>query len=252
MIGMKENHVIYEIPAAYTDLLISGFLDKDNMTLKSGITLLGARIGYGKTSTANTMMHNIETNPELDWIKIAYLHHTEMQLNDISFENMSKQLMIEYPSDKLLVVIDDMSTVDSIKAAISLSRAGYAVVGLVETGIHRGVSTVLEGALNHSKGHAKKILASWMLPELKLMIFQTDTCPMTCSYLHLDKSDNAIYIDIINEKGMDYLLKEVIDKRDDVANVNYGYLYTKEKKVRKLTKLKRAIFKKPTIMKKSR
>ena len=249
---MKENHVIYSIPDNYMELLVSKFLNKDSKSLNSGITLLGTRIGYGKTSTANTMMHNIETNPDLDWVKIFYLHNKEMGLLDITFENMAKQLMSDYLPSKVLVVIDDMSTLDSMKAAISLSRAGYAVFGLVETGIHRGVSAVLEGALSHSKGHEKQILASWLLPELKLMIFQSDTCPMTCSYLHLDKSDNAIYIDIINEKGMDYLLKEVIDKRDDVANVNYGYLYTKEKKVRKLTKLKRAIFKKPTIMKKSR
>lgn len=227
MIGMKENHVIYNIPDDYMELLVSKFLNKDSRTLNSGITLLGTRIGYGKTSTTNTMMHNIETNPDLDWVKIFYLHNTELSLVGITFEDMAKQLMSEYPPSKVLVVIDDMSTLDSMKAAISLSRAGYAVFGLVETGIHRGVSTVLEGALSHSKGHEKQIVASWLLPEVDLMIFQSDNCPMICTYLSLDKGSNSELIDVINSKGMDYLLKEVIDKREGITEVEYKYTYTK-------------------------
>lgn len=227
MIGMKENHVIYNIPADYMELLISKFLNKDSRTLNGGITLLGTRIGYGKTSTTNTMMHNIETNPDLDWVKIFYLHDTELRLVGITFEDMAKQLMSEYSPSKVLVVIDDMSTLDSMKAAISLSRAGYAVFGLVETGIHRGVSTVLEGALSHSKGHEKQIVASWLLPEVDLMIFQSDNCPMICTYLSLDEGSNSELINVINSKGMDYLLKEVIDKCVGVTEVKYKYTYTK-------------------------
>ena len=65
------------------------------------------------------------------------------------------------------------------------------------------------------------------MPEVDLMVFQSDNCPMICTYLSLDKGSNSELIDVINSKGMDYLLKEVIDKREGITEVEYKYTYTK-------------------------
>lgn len=231
MLGAKENHIIYSIPSDYMDILVSSFLDKDNMVLKGGITLLGTRIGYGKTSTANSMMHNIETSPDLGWVQIAYLHSVEMRLSEISFVEKAKQLMSEHKASKLLVVIDSINTLDAMKAAILLGNAGYSVFGLVEVGIHRGVSTVLEGAVSHSRGYERIIAANQLLKELDLIIFQEDNCPMTCTYLALDKSKSGILADMLNNHGMDYMLKEVIDKQDGVAHKECDFLHLGEQSV---------------------
>ena len=106
MIGTKERPEVFEMPNSYMDIMLDSFLDKDNMILKGGITLLGSRMGQGKTMTVNTLMNSIETTPELDWVQIAYLNERELASNDISFLDKAKELIAEYNSNTLLVVID--------------------------------------------------------------------------------------------------------------------------------------------------
>lgn len=225
MIGMKEHYNIYPVPDKYIELLMSGFLNIEHMMLENGITLLGSRMGYGKTSTANAMMDKIEKTPELAWIQIAYLHNAELRLNEISFVDRAKELMAEYKQSKLLVVIDQIDSLDSMKAAILLAKSGYSVFGLVTTGMSRSVSTVLSGAVSYLERHEASIMASQLLEQLRLTVFQSDNCPMTCTYIELNKNKHKELVETLNNKGMDYLLKEVIDADPNVVNIEYDYLY---------------------------
>ena len=120
MIGIRETEMIYRLLPHYVNILINSVVTKGGLRdkapligskiakkrkLKGGITLLGARVGQGKTSTVNIFVDTFEKEKSLSDFTIAYLNTKGIKEDGLNFANLCKlsyEIMEEGKKEKNL------------------------------------------------------------------------------------------------------------------------------------------------------
>lgn len=232
MIGTKETLEVYKLPPHYIQMLINSVVSKrgirsmtpvigDKISAarkpKGGITLLGGRIGQGKTSTINIFIDAFEKDASLSGVRIAYLHTLQINGGKSNFVDEAGRLMTRYKPEKLVVIIDQIDCYESMKAGILLAKLGYTVLGVVgvESDIH--ISNVLKGAIKGVPSeYEAMLLRIQLLENLRALITQDQNYPMRVQFLKLDKNTAKTYIETLKKNEMPYLCKD-IDNSDKIA-----------------------------------
>lgn len=231
MIGQKETPMIYKLPPHYTQMLIDSVVTKNSVASvipvigskisstrkpKGGITLLGGRMGQGKTATINIFMDTFEKDVSLSGIKIAYLNTLEINGSNSNFVDQAAKLMSRHEAEKLIVVIDQIDCYESMKAALILAESGYAVIGVVRVDSDINISNVLKEAIKGVPSkHEAALMNIQLLKNLNTLITQDQNYPMRVKLLKLGKSTTQEYIKTLKKNEMPYLCKD-IDNSDKI------------------------------------
>ena len=238
MIGHKESQLVYRLPPHYIKMLTDSVVSKrsrrsilpvvgdkisSERKTKAGITLIGSRMGQGKTSTINIFIDAFEKDESLSGIQIAYLHTLQINASKSNFVDEATKLMINHKPEKLVVVIDQIDCYESMKAGILLANLGYTVVGLVCVQSDTHITNILSSAVKGIPSQYEAMLAYTQLIEhLNALFMQDQNYPMRVKHLEISKNDSKAFVKIFKKHGLSYLYEEVMEKSKKLTVKDWG------------------------------
>lgn len=186
-------------------------------TIKSGIVLMGGGIGCGKSSTTETFLQYLEDNNIFDTESIVVLKPAELHEARESIIETVKDLIEDSTENRLLVVFDEIDSIDAVNAALALSEAKHRVLCLVRTPYRAGIASVLDSALGFVADHKKVSLAKRLIRHTNLLIEQPSHCSQVnyqpeYRYLEFSPATKGNLTAKLHEHGLDYIYKDIANK----------------------------------------
>ena len=184
--------------------------------VKSGVILLGGGIGCGKSSTTEIFLQHVESNNIINPESIIVIKPAELHEARESIIETVKDLIEDNTENRLLVVFDELDSIDAVNAALALSEYRHGVLCLVRTPHRAGIVSVLDSVLGVVADHKKVTLAKRLIRHTNLIIEQPSHCSQVdykpeYQHLELSPATKGSLTAKLHEHGLDYIYKDIAE-----------------------------------------